>query len=414
MKIFLAALLLMIVNTATLHAVSLGIDQLLLEENRKLLNGKCIGIVTNHTAINGVGKHTIDVLKNERKRSSFSIIAMFAPEHGLHGDAHSWEEIADLQASDGIPIYGIHGKTNRPTEAMLKGVDLLVYDIQDIGSRSYTYATTLFYVMEEAAKRNIPVIVLDRPNPINGIVVDGPMMKEELRSIVGYINVPYCHGMTIGELAKFFNEEYRVGCRLTVIPMNGWRREMSFEDTRLKWIPTSPHIPEASTPKYYPMTGILGELSLVSIGVGYTLPFKAVGAPWIDGQKFAEKLNAQKFPGVYFHPLYFKPFYGKFSNQQCQGVLITVTDHLKYKPVSIQYLIIGILKGLYPVKFQEALMKAKNRKDMFAKVNGTHEAYALMEAENSIVWKLIAIDQLVREEFIRKRQKYLLPQYNRL
>ncbi|HEV8051045.1 MAG TPA: DUF1343 domain-containing protein [Parachlamydiaceae bacterium] len=298
---------------------------------------------------------TLDLLKAKANQYNFTITAIFAPEHGLTGSDHALENVGNSQTVDGIPVYGLFGKTQRPTREMLEKIDLLIFDIQDIGSRSYTYITTLFYAMEEAAKFRVPVIVLDRPNPINGTVVDGPMLDEKWRSIVGYINVPYCHGMTVGELANFFNREYHVGCDLTVIPMENWNRKMNFSETGLMWVPTSPNIPEPSSPLYYPMTGILGELSIVSIGIGYTLPFKVVGAPWINGEAFAKTLNSQNFPGVHFQPFCFKPFNGKFVREECQGGLIVVTDPLIYEPVSTQYLLIGILKSLYPIKFKEAL-----------------------------------------------------------
>ncbi|MFN7610561.1 MAG: exo-beta-N-acetylmuramidase NamZ domain-containing protein, partial [bacterium] len=354
---------------------------------------------------------TIDALKQVAKKEGFTIAGIFAPEHGLTGSIHAEENIDDSKDEDRIPIYGLYGKTRRPTEAMLKNLDVLVYDIQDIGSRSYTYISTLFYVMEAAAKEKIPLIVLDRPNPINGVVVDGPMLQNQWRSIVGYINVPYCHGMTIGELALLFNEEYKIGCRLTVIPMQHWRREMSFKETELMWMPTSPHIPEASTALYYPVTGLLGELSLVNIGVGYTLPFKVVGAPWIHAKEFAKALNGQQFPGVHFEPFHFKPFFGKFSQEECHGVLITITDPLRYRPVATQYLIIGILKGLYPTQFKEAIKNSKGRKEMFCKVTGNDVIYKIIAEESNIVWKLRAYDEKERNAFLPIRRRYLLEDY---
>ncbi len=388
-----------------------GIDVLLTGQYDHLLKGKRIGIITNHTAVNRDMEKTSDLLKKYCKDRNFSVAAFFAPEHGISGSEHAEASIKDSVAKDGIPIFSLHGKTKRPTKEMLDKIDVLIFDIQDIGSRSYTYITTLFYAMEEAAKHNKPVIVFDRPNPINGITIDGPMMEEKWRSIVGYINVPYCHGMTIAELANFFNAEYKIGCKLHLVPMKGWNREMTFQDTGLPWIPTSPHIPEATTAWYYPATGILGELQIVSIGVGYTLPFKVVGAPWIDAETFSSKLNEQKFPGVKFQPFHFQPFYGKFSKEECHGVLIVITDELKFRPVSTQYLIIGILKNLYPEKFKEALQKTANRKDMFCKVNGTEEIYKLMTEERYIVWKLRSFQEKEREKFIETREKYLLTQY---
>lgn len=410
--LFGVILILSISLAASPPKVKVGSDLLFTEDYSHLLKGKRVGLITNHTAVNHKMQSTIDLLKSHAKAKGFTLTALFAPEHGLTGAAYAAEDIEDELDTDDIPIYSLHGKNRRPTDQMLKQIDVLVYDIQDIGSRSYTYSTTLFYAMEEAAKRGLMVVVLDRPNPINGLIVDGPMLEEKWRSLVGYINVPYCHGMTIGELAQFFNEEYKVGCRLEVVPMQGWERKMSFKDTGLAWIPTSPHIPESSTAIYYPTTGILGELSLVNIGVGFTLPFKLVGAPWIDAKLFANTLNAQKFPGVHFEPFHFRPFYGKFAQEDCQGVLVVVSDPIAYKPVCTQYLLIGILKSLYPAKFKEALSASKDRKTMFCKVNGTEEVYRLLAEENNIVWKLRTLHQKEREAFMNIRKKYLISAYS--
>jgi uncharacterized protein YbbC (DUF1343 family) len=295
---------------------------------------------------------------------------------------------------------------------MLKNVDLLIYDIQDIGCRSYTYITTLFYVMEAAAKHHIAVMVLDRPNPINGVIVDGPMLEESLRSMVGYINVPYCHGMTVGELAQFFNAEYKIGCDLEVVPMKGWLRSMNFAQTGLPWVPTSPHIPEPSTPLYYPVTGILGELGIVNIGVGYTLPFKVIGAPWIDAQKLAQALNQAHYPGVSFSPFYYRPFYGKYKGNDCEGVLINITNPSKYKPLSIQFLIIGTLKRLYPKEFAEKLQENKARKEMFCKVLGSSKGWDILDGKNHTSAALRSLHESARRAFLEKRKKYLISAYS--
>lgn len=391
--------------------VKVGADQLFTEDYIKLIKGKKVGLITNHTAVNSQMISTIDLLKQNAKKQDFILAALFAPEHGIKGAAHASESIEDERDSDGIPIYSLHGKHRRPTEKMLSQIDVLLFDIQDIGSRSYTYSTTLFYAMEEAKKQNILVVVLDRPNPINGVVIDGPLLEEKWRSMVGYVNVPYCHGMTIGELARYFNGEHKIGCALEVVPMSGWQRSMTFQDTGLPWIPTSPYIPEASTAFYYPMTGILGELQMVSTGIGYTLPFKVVGAPWINGKKFAAQLNSQKFPGVHFEPFYFRPFYGRFAHEDCEGVLIVVTEPLRYRPVSTQYLLIGLLKSLYPSKFSEALANAVDRKEMFSKVNGTDKIYKIISEEKNIVWKLRSFQEKEKEEFSKSRKKYLISKY---
>ena len=392
--------------------VQVGADLVFGPEYRNLLRGKNIGLITNHTAINSEGASTIDLFKKQAKDSGYVLKALFAPEHGLTGLQYASESVATNRDPDGIPVYSLHGSTRRPTASMLKGINLLIFDIQDLGSRSYTYSSTLFYAMEAAAKAHIPVVVLDRPNPLGGEVIDGPMLEEKWRSFVGYVNVPYCHGLTIGELARYFNGEYGVGCQLTVIPMKGWRRCMTFEETGLKWVPTSPHIPEPATAFFYPTTGMLGELQLVNIGVGYTLPFKVVGAPWIDAKKFAERLNAQKFPGVYFSPFHYRPFFGRFSGEDCHGVLIMITDPQIYLPVTTQYLLIGMLKSLYPSAFKKGLEASADRQEMFNKVNGTSEVYRILKDENFFVWKLRALHQKERSHYQLKRSKYLLKDYS--
>lgn len=389
--------------------VLVGIDQLLSQEFRKL-NEKKIGLITNQTAINQSMQTTAELLK--KNEGHYKIVAFFAPEHGLSGQCYASESVNDEKDSDGIPIYSLHGKTKRLTEQMLQGIDLLIYDIQDLGSRSYTFLTTLLYVLEEAAKHKIKVMVLDRPNPINGLMCDGPMLEEKWRSFLGYINVPYCHGMTIGELALYFNQENQIGCDLEVIPMSGWKRTMSFKDTNLPWVPTSPHIPEAETALLYPTTGIIGELGIVNIGIGYTLPFKLIGAPWIQAETFTEQLNKQKFPGVHFKPFYYKPFYGKFEKENCQGALIIITDPLKYKPVATQYLILGTLKRLYPQEFQTALLKALPRKETFCKVCGTDKVYQAISEKKLFIWELRALHEAERQTFMEKRRRYLIPNYN--
>ncbi len=390
--------------------VKVGSDLLFSAEYASLLKNKKIGLITNHTAINSHHETTLDSLKHHAKKYHYSLTAIFAPEHGLDGLERAGEKIKHSKDASGIPIYSLHGSNVRPTEEMLKNVELLIYDIQDIGSRSYTYINTLFFAMEEAAKRNIPIVVLDRPNPINGLTIDGPVLEEKWRSLLGYINLPYCHGMTVGELARYFNGEYKTGCKLHIVPMTGWKRSMSFEDTGLTWIPTSPYIPEASTAYYYPTTGILGEMGIVNIGIGYTLPFKVVGAPWIEAHTFAKKLNDQHFPGVYFQPFHYRPFYGKFAKTDCHGVLIVITHPRLYKPMTTQYLIMGILKHLYPAEFQKALENCRG-KEVFSKINGTEAVFQVMQSTAHIVWPLLTLHQKERENFKVKRARYLIASY---
>jgi len=383
-----------------------GID-VLLEENLSLLKGKRVGILTNHTGLTSKLDHCIEAL--EKRAKDFSITALFCPEHGLFGSEYACEKVKDNKYKGKIPVYSLHGQVRRPTKQMLNKIDILIYDIQEIGVRSYTYASTLFYAMEEASKHKIKVLVLDRPNPINGELVDGPMLHDEQRSFIGYINVPFCHGMTIGELASFFNKEYKIGCELTVIKMKGWERSMSYKDTGLSWIPTSPYIPESDTPLFYASSGILGELGLVNIGIGYTLPFKIIGAPWIEAEKFSLALNKQNLPGVLFVPYYFKPFYGLYKKEDCQGVKIIVTNSTLYRPLAVQYLIIGLLKSHYPKEFNTTIKNLSNlKKSSINKVNGNRTILKWIQEEKYIAWKMIEFEKEERKAFLNKRLKYLL------
>lgn len=408
--LFFVGMLLIGFHLSAASTVTVGVDHLF-KTQTQLLKGKCIGLITNHTAINADHLTSVQLFKANQAKVGYKLKALFAPEHGLTGIAHAAELVADDLDEGGIPIYSLHGTSRRPAPHMLKGIDLLVYDIQDIGSRSYTYISTLFYVMEAASAQKIPVMVLDRPNPINGLTVDGPMLEEGFRSFVGYINVPYCHGLTVGELAQLFNQEYKIGCQLKVVPMQGWKRTMTFKETGLPWVPLSPHVPEPDTPLYYPTTGLLGELKMVNMGVGYTLPFKVIGAPWLDADLLATKLNEQGYPGVYFMPFHYKPFFGHFKQEVCHGVLIQVTDPQTFLPVTTQYLLMGMLKTLYSEEFLKALTLEKKEEDFFNKVCGTGEVLKVIRQEKYISWKLRDLHRKEREEFIAKRQKYWNPVY---
>jgi len=392
-------------------SVKVGMERLLSPEYQHLVKNKRIGLITNQTGVLSNLQTNIDYLYSRQKSHHFQLAALFAPEHGINGAQHASEEVVEAKYRK-IPVYSLHGKTRRPTKEMLSRIDVLVFDIQDIGSRSYTFVNTLFYAMEEAKKAGIPVIVTDRPNPINGRVVDGPMLENKWRSFLGYVNVPYCHGMTVGELARFFNKEYQVGCELYVIPMQGWKREMTFQDTRLPWVPTSPNIPEPTTTFYYPITGIIGELQLVNIGIGFTMPFKVVGAPWINGEQLAEKLNGQKLPGIKFHPFCYKPYYGKYAKEECSGVLITVTDPETFLPVQTQYMLIGMMKSLYPKKFEAALQQCEKNLDLFHKVNGSEIPYHILKSQRYPGWALREVHQQERGKFKQLRTKYLIPSYS--
>ncbi len=395
---------LLILIAISAQAVELGVDVFFQEGHWEALKGKKVGLITNQTGVNKELKPTAQLLKEHQ----ITLAALFAPEHGIQGICYAGEAIKDHK-NGAIPVHSLHGATRRPTEKMLRGLDVLIFDIQDSGCRAYTYPTTLYYAMEEAVKFGIKVIVLDRPNPINGTVVDGPMLKNSWRSFIGYINVPFCHGMTIGELARFFNEEYHVGCDLQVVSMKGWKRSMSFRDTGLIWIPPSPNLPEVDTPLYSAMTGVIGELDLVNIGIGYTMPFKILGAPWIKAHAFAQELNAQKLPGIRFLPFHYRPFYGSYKGQDCQGVMLVITNSNTYKPLSVQYLMLGVLKTLYPQQVEAKLrLENESKKDLFCKANGNGEMFQLLKNEKYVAWKLILFEKEQREAFLPVRDKYLL------
>ncbi|MBP9841136.1 MAG: DUF1343 domain-containing protein [Simkaniaceae bacterium] len=386
----------------TLSAVELGVDVFFSEGHDHELAGKRVGLITNHTGVNRDLVSTVELCK------CLNLKAIFSPEHGFAGNSYAFEAIKDGQCGT-IPVYSLHGKTRRPTKEMLDNVDIILYDIQDVGVRCYTYITTLFYVMEECALRKIPVIVFDRPNPIGGDIVDGTMLDPAHRAFASYINVAYCHGMTIGELARYFNEEYKIHCSLTVIPMKGWKRHMDFAHTGLQWIPTSPHIPEETTPIYYATTGLIGELGVISIGVGYTTPFKIIGAPWVNGATLTQKMNELKLKGVTFVETHFRPFYGLYKGENCHGFLIRVTDRPMYKPAQTQFAIIGMLKSLYPKEMGPALTKLSGAKSVyFSNAVGTADVAKIIVNEKYVIYKLIGLHRIERDQYIARRQKYLL------
>lgn len=387
--------------------VKLGVDVFFEEGVAQTLKGKKVGLITNHTGVSQDLTLTYELFL--QKQNEIQLAAIFSPEHGLFGQELAAKACQDHTLRYKVPVKSLHGETKRPTEKMLQGIDVLIYDIQDVGSRPYTYATTLYYVMEEAAKRGIEVIVLDRPNPLSGVLVDGPLLEEGVRSFTGYIDVPYCHGMTIGELARFFNAEYGIQCKLKVIPMKGWKRAMFFKDTGLSWIPTSPYIPESDTPLFYATTGLIGELSFLSIGIGYTLPFKVIGAPWIDGPELSKRLNEQKLPGVRFVPFYFKPLYGLYKGEECQGFLIVILDKLLYKPIKVQHFILGVVKSMYPDIVEKKLAGlSKLKKKMFCEAAGGEKILSIFFQEKYPAWKMVQHQTEKRQAFTEKRKKYLL------
>ena len=323
-----------------------GID-VLTRDNFKQLAGLRIGLVTNQTGRDRSGRSTIDVL---HKAPNVKLVALFSPEHGIRGLAD--ENVSDSKDEQtGLPIYSLYGETRRPKPEQLKDLDALVFDIQDIGTRFYTYMSTLGYVMEEAPKAKLPVFVLDRPNPIGGLEVEGPIADADKLSMIAYHRIPVRHGMTIGELAKLFNEERKLGCDLRVIEMAGWRRTMWFDETNLLWVNPSPNMRSQNEATLYPGIGLL-ETTNVSVGRGTDTPFELVGAPWIDGQQLASYLNSQKIAGVRFVPTRFTPVTSVFKGEECSGINIIITDRDKFRPVSNGLEIAVALHKLYPSQWK--------------------------------------------------------------
>ncbi len=319
-----------------------GID-VLERDGFKQLAGLKIGLVTNHTGRSRDGRLTIDVLN---KANNVRLVALFSPEHGIRGLMD--EKVSDSKDDQtGLPIYSLYGQTRRPKPEHLIELDALVFDIQDIGTRFYTYISTLGYVMEEAAKARLPVFVLDRPNPIGGLAVEGPIADPDKLSFTGYHTIPVRHGMTIGELAQLFNQQRKIGCDLRVIKMEGWRRSMWFDATNLTWVNPSPNMRSLTAATVYPGIGLL-EAPNFSVGRGTDTPFEVVGAPWIDGRQLAAYLNGRNLHGVRFVPLRFKPNASVFKGQECGGINIIITDRSTYRPVETGIEVAMALRRLYP------------------------------------------------------------------
>lgn len=361
------------------EVVKTGID--VLESNGfKQLQGKKIGLVTNPSGVNNKLVSTVDILANA---PGVELVALYGPEHGVRGDIHAGDKVSDdVDPKTGVPVYSLYGKTRKPSPEMLKDVDAIVYDIQDNGCRSFTFISTLGLLMEAAAENGKEVIVLDRPNPLGGNKVEGNLVEAGNFSFVSQFEIPYLYGLTVGELAKMLNEEGMlkgekgtndtiVKCNLTVVPMEGWSRDMVYTDTKLPWVLPSPHMPQAETSYYYPATGILGELGYMSIGVGYTLPFQMVAAQWINAAEFADALNALALPGVTFRPINVKPFYSVGKGENMGGVQIYITDYEKAHLTSIQFYIMQEIARMYPE--HEVMANANTgRFRMFDLVSGTN------------------------------------------
>lgn len=326
--------------------VQTGID-VLEAENFAPLVGVRVGLITNHTALDAGGRRTIDLLY---RAPGVKLLALFSPEHGLTGEEEG-RIPSSREPVTGLPVYSLYGKTERPTDQMLEGLDALVFDLQDAGVRFYTYITTLGYAMEAAAKKGIAFYVLDRPNPINGSLVEGPILENELRSFVGYFALPVRHGMTVGELAEMFNQEKNLGAKLHVIKMRGWRRTDWYDETGLRWVNPSPNLRTLLEATLYSGVAVVEGANL-SVGRGTDVPFEVLGAPWIDSRKLADYLNARHIQGVRFLPVDFTPRRNPFQGEVCHGVQIVLLDREALEAPEMGLEIAAALDRLFPKDFQ--------------------------------------------------------------
>lgn len=381
-----------------------GID-VLAGQGFDLLHGKRVGLVTNPTGVNRQLRSTIDILAE-----NVDLRALYGPEHGVRGSFSAGDHVGDgVDARTGIPVYSLYGKNRKPSPEMLKDVDVIVYDIQDVGVRSYTFISTMGLVMEAAAEAGKEVVILDRPNPLGGRRIEGPVVEDAYFSFVSQYAIPYVYGLTCGELARLLNEEGMlsggISCKLSVVPMEGWTRDMTFDLTGLEWVPTSPHIPQYTTAFYYPATGIIGELDGSMIGIGYTLPFQVLVTESIDALILCDAMNALELSGVEFRPIYIKPYYTANRGAELQGVQVYITDLLHAGLTEIQFLFLQEAHKIDP-DFNP-FKGSEDRYGMIDKVLGSDVPRTSM-MEDFDFEKIRPYWNKDRESFLRLSQSYYL------
>ncbi len=348
--------------------------EVLRDNNFDILRGKRVGLITNPSGVDNKLKSTVDILADA---PGVEVVALYAPEHGVRGDFHAGDKVENaVDSATGIPVYSIYGKHRKPSPEMLKDIDVMVYDIQDNGCRSFTFISTMGLAMEACAELGKEFVVLDRPNPINGNKIEGNLTEPDCVSFVSQFAIPYLYGLTPGELAQYLNNEgmLKNGAKvdLKVVPMEGYERSMDFRATGMPWVLPSPHMPVPESAIYYPVSGILGELYCISIGVGYTEPFKLFASEWIDAQELTKRLNDRNIPGMMFRPIYIRPFYSTGQGKNYEGVEVYVTDVDK-APLSLtQFYVMEELADMYPDKKIFDIADTK-RFSMFDKVCGSKQ-----------------------------------------
>ena len=353
-----------------------------------------IGLITNQTGVDAQGRRTIDVLA---KAPGVKLVALFSPEHGVAGNVDVPSVADSSDAATKLPVYSLYGATRRPTPEMLKGIDALVFDVQDAGVRFYTYVTTMAYCMEEAAKNHVAFFVLDRPDPIGGDVIEGPMLDRDRTSFVGYFPMPVRYAMTMGELARMFNAENKIGADLHVVAMKNWMRSETYDQTGLRWIAPSPNLRTVNEAFLYPGMEIL-QAAGVSVGRGTDVPFEILGAPWIHGGELAAALNARKIPGVSFAPAQFTPTEAPYKGQACEGVTITLTSEAELRSMLTGMTIADVLHRMYPEQFHV---------DKMMGLLGSQKTVERMERGDAPA-EIVAVWAGELEQFREMRAKYLL------
>lgn len=349
--------------------------EVLRENDFKGLRGKRVGLVTNPSGVTSTLENTVDILY-----TNVRLVALFAPEHGIRGDIQAGLKVeSGTDEQTGLPVYSLYGATRSPEPWMLDGIDVMVYDIQDVGCRSYTFISTLGLVMRACAEKGIPLVVLDRPNPLGGLKIEGPVPEEGFYSFVGQYRIPYIYGLTVGELARLINEEglnrgqkgdgRPLKCKLTVVPMEGWNRSMLFKDTGLPWIAPSPNIPYPESAICYPASGLTGEFyGYLNIGIGYTLPFGLFAAEWIDADLLKMMLDAYDLPGIAWRAIHFRPFSGSGAGKYLHGVQFYIID---YEAAEITLIQFYVMQAIFELFGREPFSASTGRMGMFNKVCGS-------------------------------------------
>ena len=366
----LLTIILLIISAFSYSQVKTGIE-VLRERNFDVLQGKRVGLCTNPTGVDRNLVSTIDILHDAE---NVNLVALYGPEHGVRGNVYAGDHVDnEVDLRTGLKMYSLYGKTAHPTQEMMDEIDVMVYDIQDIGCRSYTYISTMGNLMEACQKYGKELVVLDRPNPLGGKKIEGCLVEDGFYSFVSRFAIPYIYGQTPGELALYLNAKAANPCKLTVVEMEGWTRNMTWEDTGLEWIVASPHVPHGRTAIYYPVTGIFGEFYYINIGVGYTMPFEVMGAPWVNADSLAQALNALELPGVVFRGLHYKPYYSVFKGENIQGVQIHITDYEAVALSEIQFYVVQEMMRLWGDKHDWFTECDQRRFSMFNKVCGTNQ-----------------------------------------